>query len=523
MGFACILALCFASIVSAQSVRLTAYPQKFVSLHSLDDSRARAALSRSSGTRVTASDGAVWEAAPRGLTRLDKTAEQRDRLQYFAGRRYLPDDRVEQIAADDSRGVWVRTQTGISHIELRPLTLKQKADYFEQRVRRRHDRYGLVANSRLMDPENLESNRTQPSDNDGLWTAMYAAAECFRYAVTKSPEALNAARKSIEAVLFLEQVTGVPGLPARSFVKKGDPPPGDGTWHWTPDGEYRWKADTSSDEIVGHFFIFGMAWDLLPRTDPLRDRIRATARRITDHIIDHGWLLVDVHGEPTYWGRWSPDYFRTRRGRPDAPLNAIELLSFLATTRHITGEAKYDAAYRKVAWEMGYAETGTRLLESRRVINYSDEELAMLSFYLLFEYEKEPKLLDLYRKAADQWWQNIERERNPLWTFIYLRGRPQAAVDLPGAAWTLYRIPMDLRDWAVSNSHRSDVVMEPASDRFGRLQAKTLLPPDERPVMKWNGNPFRIDGGGNGSNEDDGAFFLLPYWMGRHYRYLLGD
>ena len=454
---------------------------------------------------------------------MDNNADALDRVQYFAGRRYLPDDDVQQVASDGSGGAWVRTRTGISHIEMRPMTLRQKADLFEERVRLRHDRYGMVASSRLSKPGELQTNRTQPSDNDGLWTAMYAAAECFRYAVTKSPEALAAARKSIEAVLFLEQVTGIPGLPARSYVKKGDAPPGDGTWHWTPDGQYLWKGDTSSDEIVGHFFIFGIAWDSLPRSDPLRQRIAATARRVMDHIIEHGWLLTDVHGEPTYWGRWSPDYFRTPRGHPDAPLNAIELLSFLATMRHITREAKYDAAYRKVALEMGYAEIGTKLLERRRTVNYSDEELALLSFYLLFEYEKDSKLLDWYRRAADQWWQNIQREKNPLWTFIYLRGKPKTPVDLAGAAWTLYRIPMDLRDWTVANSHREDVVMETAQDRFGRSQSKTLLPPDERPVMKWNGNPFRIDGGGNGSSEDDGAFFLLPYWMGRHYRYLVGE
>jgi hypothetical protein len=45
----------------------------------------------------------------------------------------------------------------------------------------------------------------------------------------------------------------------------------------------------------------------------------------------------------------------------------------------------------------------------------------------------------------------------------------------------------------------------------------TLLPPDERPVMKWNSNPFDIDGGSDGRGEDDGAAFLLPYWMGRYH------
>src|SRR5436309_14647214 len=107
---------------------------------------------------------------------------------------------------------------------------------------------------------------------------MYAAAECFRYATTKSPEALDRAEKSVKAILFLEKITGIPGFPARSFIKKGDPLPKSGEWHWTADGQYYWKGDTSSDEIVGHFFIFSIAYDLLP--DPeLRRNIAATTRR----------------------------------------------------------------------------------------------------------------------------------------------------------------------------------------------------------------------------------------------------
>ena len=71
------------------------------------------------------------------------------------------------------------------------------------------------------------------------------------------------------------------------------------------------------------------------------------------------------------------------------------------------------------------------------------------------------------------------------------------------------------------NSNRRDVAIEPARDRFNEPQSTTLLPPDERPVMKWNGNSFRIDGGNGGRSEDDGAFFLLPYWMGRFLGALL--
>ncbi len=67
--------------------------------------------------------------------------------------------------------------------------------------------------SNLRVPGDFSTSQTRDDDNDGLWTSMYAAAECFRYAVTHSPEALANASKSTEAVLFLEEVTGKRGLP----------------------------------------------------------------------------------------------------------------------------------------------------------------------------------------------------------------------------------------------------------------------------------------------------------------------
>ena len=133
--------------------------------------------------------------------------------------------------------MWVRTRSAISHIELRPMTLAAKAALFEQRIQLRHDRYGLVSPSTFRIPGDLTTSQTRADDNDGLWTSMYAAAECFRYAVTHSPEALANAKKSTEAVLFLEEVTGKTGFPARSYIRKGDPMPTDGQWHWTPDGQ----------------------------------------------------------------------------------------------------------------------------------------------------------------------------------------------------------------------------------------------------------------------------------------------
>lgn len=523
------LLLMFVSSLGAwEPVQLAPSPQKFRTFYSLTDTALPAGLRSVSvplpvgniTATARATDGALWLGTTQGLMRLDLSASERDRHQYFAGQRYLPDDHVEQLLADDRGGIWARTRTGVSHIELRPMTLAQKAEVFEQRIRARHDRYGLVSPSQLAVAGDVSSNQLRDDDNDGLWTAMYAAAECFAYSVTKSPEALANARKSVEAVLFLEEVAGRRGFPARSYVRKGDRMPQGGEWHWTKDGQYYWKADTSSDEIVGHFFLFSIAYDLLPDAD-LKKRIAETSGRIMHHIIDHGYHLVDLDGKPTRWGFWSPE--RLLKEPEERSLNSLQLLSFLKTTEHITGGARYTAEYRKVATELNYTNWITRVNELRTEMNYSDEELALLPYYCVFQYEKDPALLKAYRAGLDEWWKNTQREDNPLWTFIYLTGQPDAQVNLAGAVRTLYRMPMDTIEWTVRNSHREDIEWAAHRDRFGRREALTLLPPDERPVMKWNGNPFVVDGGNGGRGEDDGAAFLLPYWMGRHHRFLRGE
>lgn len=458
-------------------------------------------------------DGALWLGTPHGLWR-----HTRSGWDYFAGQRYLASDDVRGLEPVSSNAVLVRTGRGVTKIDFSPMTLAGKAHVFEQRIEDRHNRHGMVADSELTRAGDLSSSRMVSSDNDGLWTAMYGASQCFRYAVTKSSEARKRAERSVEALLYLEKITGISGFPARSYIKRGEPQPKDGVWYDNPVEGLRWKADTSSDEIVGHFFLFSIAYDLLPNPQ-LKKRIAATTARMMDHILSHGYNLIDRTGKPTTWGKWSPEYF-TSNGKSDSPLNAIELLSFLRAARHITGNPKYDVEYEKVARTMGYSQIATRYPELAEEINYSDEELALLSFYTLFRYERDPQLLPLYHQALDDWWRNIARERNPLWNLIYLHSQPNAPDRnrlVEEGLRTLQQIPLDLVTWKVDNSHRRDLKWDNAEDRFNARQSTTWLPPGERPVMKWNGNPFGVTGGDGGNSEDDGAFFLLPYWLGRYW------
>ena len=94
--------------------------------------------------------------------------------------------------------------------------------------------------------------------------------------MTRGDAALQRAMLSLTALARLESITSRPGFPARSFRHRGEPRRPDGEWHWTEDREWEWKGDTSSDEIVGHFYAFAVAHRLLPEGE-LKAALRQTA------------------------------------------------------------------------------------------------------------------------------------------------------------------------------------------------------------------------------------------------------
>jgi hypothetical protein len=442
-------------------------------------------------------------------------------FEYFGGKRWLPDDRVTGIGFEtNSSGndiTWIETPKGFSRVEYKEMTLAEKSKAFVERVRARHVRHGLTADSMLQTPGDLSTNRTVSSDNDGLWTQMYVAAEAFRHKVTGEADARTNARQGFEAMLRLEEITGIPGFHARSFIKVGDDiQPQDGEWHDTADGKWRWKGDTSSDEIVGHYFGYAVYYDLVA-DEAEKQKIRGVVTRMTDHILNNNYQLIDVDGKRTRWGWWGPEEIWAD---PDETgLRALHILSHLRVAIHITGSPRYEQTYNELISKHRY-----HLLTRNQKVNYpgrvnhSDDELAFLSYYPLFNYETDPKLREVYVQSLERSWQVERPERNPLWNFIYAVGSGGKEFDRSEALLTLKQIPMDQISWAVSNSHRLDVPIDNLNDRFDRKQALTVLPYDELPMSKWNGNPYRLDGGNGGRSEGDGVYFLLPYWMGRYHK-----
>ena len=439
---------------------------------------------------------------------------------YFHGPRWLPHNDTRAVFCTDEYTTLVATASGVSKLIHKPYTLAEKATAFEQRIRDHHIRLtGFVNNTNLSKPGDLSTSVPRPSDNDGLWTALYLAAQSYRYSVTGDNEAQQFAQQAFHAMEWLESITTVSGYPTKAIVSaEEDMSKSSVPWYPSADGKWLWKGDCSSDEIDGHMYGYTIYYDLAADASE-KERIRTLVRKIIDHILDHGYFIVGPDGERTRWGVWAPAYlngpWRAQRG-----LNSLEILAHLRTAHHITGEQRYEDAYWDLINTHGYAENVRRQkLNLPHHINHSDDELAFISYYPLLKYETDANLREIYLDSLEHAYQIERPERNPWWNFIY-GALTHGLCDAEKGIQTLREIPMDLINWPIENSHRLDISFDAVRGRFGELQTVDVLPYDELAISKWNGNPYRADSPTNGTNEDDGTYYLLPYWMGRYYGFI---
>lgn len=183
---------------------------------------------------VKATDGAVWIGTQNGLMRMDLTEkDSRDMVQYFAGNRYMynGNDNVTGLAADDAGGVWVKNADGCVHIKMVDMTMEERTYFYEKLTNDINDRRGMISsnNGYSYDPTTDEYTQSfvSTSDNDGLWTAMYAMGEILRYQTLKQENAdaheiaaaKKAATRATKAVLLLDYISGRGnGFPCRSYM-----------------------------------------------------------------------------------------------------------------------------------------------------------------------------------------------------------------------------------------------------------------------------------------------------------------
>ena len=520
-------------------------------------------------------DGIVWFGTEAGAIR-----NENNKFYYRFSLRWLPGDNVCDIAVQKDGTAWFATNKGVGQIVPKQMTLDEKATFFTKQTEERHQRMGFIAPNELKVPYDLSSFTPGISDNDGMYTSMYGAAQAFRYAVTHDEEAKKLAIRSLNACKWLVDITHEPGFPARVIVPIDWPEPlkdpeyshkmnlavqkSDPFWKdinprfvKSKDGKHLWKCDTSSDELAGHYFFYGIYFDLVAKTEAEKKPVREVVAAITDHLIRHGFNLSDHDGKPTRWGNFGPEYCNSIWGWDQRGLNSLMMLSFLNVAKHVTGDPKYDQVAAMLRDKYHYhinAMHGKEFFPPDNVVPW-DNNLCLMSIYGLINYEENPELLIMYRASLQNAWMHISKQQNAFWDAIYEslacnfskkteEGYFNSGKVFPvaggftghitrelskvpslgeGILETLQRIPLDLIGYRMDNTHRLDVVIDQTPGQkpgMGWGVSGYAIPVEERGHVRQDRDGFALnfEEVGGGHSEQEGTFFLLPYYMALYHR-----
>ena len=317
-------------------------------------------------------------------------------------------------------------------------------------------------------------------------------------------------------------------------------------WPKDKTGKWYYKTDTSSDELDGHYFLYGLYYDLVAETEDEKERVRAHIKKLTDHLIDHDFQLVDHDGKPTRWSRFNPyELNHDKNWFVERGLNSLSMLSYLSITHHITGDDRYRELSNMLIEDHGYAQNMTDQKFNRGVGtgNHSDDEMAFMSYYHLINYETDPELKSRYAFSMYMNWMLEAPELNPFFNFAFRAATASedfvdawGTYDLePHPEWldesmeTLIRFPLDRLNWSHTNSHRTDIQklhswnrtfdQENNSRKGYRVNGK-VFPIDERHINHWNHDPWNMNTGGSGTELSTGMVYLLPYYMGLYHGFI---
>ena len=402
-------------------------------------------------------DGNVWWGTRKGAIRFSG-----GKWSYRQGLRWLPHDEVRSVLVDAHNRAWFVTRAGVGCIGFRPMTLSQKAAFYEDEISQliKRTSFGYVSRAQLRSPGDKRNPLRADSDNDGLWTAMYGASQCYAYAVNQSDEARARAQLAFAALRFLQTVTqGGEHAPPKGFVARTVLPisaanPNDGRqdfdlrfrnerdrlwkvytprWPQSRDGQWYWKGDTSSDELDGHYFFYALYYDLVAKSPAERAEVQNVVRDLTNHLIEHEFSLHDHDGRPTRWARFGPgDLNRDPDWAHERGLNSLSILAYLAVAHHVTGETRFLDASRRLREDHHY-HINALVPKIQRGIgsgNQSDDEMAFMNFYSLLRYTKDESLRNQILTAFHSYWILEQPERNPFFNFAYAaHGEAQSVSD----------------------------------------------------------------------------------------------
>lgn len=464
-----------------------------------------------------ADDGRVILSSDAGLIVINNGAAK-----YLPATRWVCCEKVNDAIAVGN-DIWTASDEGVTRIYEKAMTLEEKADYcFDITEKYFIRKDGFVTGLHKIRNNDITTGEPNITDNDGLWTHTYLGSLCYCYAVTKNEKVLEAARRSMNAMVKLTKVTGIKGFTARAVRFEGEEDYGTRVeragheWHSAPDGSCEWLGETSSDEMTGHFFGFSLYYDFCAN-DEEKTLIREVICDIVDHIIEHGYKLCDIDGLPTTWAVWNPsDLNRNSMWMWEKCINSLEMLTFLDVAYHVSGDEKYRKEFLRLAVDEHYLINAAQHKKDDARITHIDDNLGFLCTATILRVEKDAAIRKYLLMGMKHHWEYERGEKSPLFNFIYGAFTDEVC-DIDIAVKALRDMETDYTGRRMLNSKRRNLVYDTEQERWG--EAPQLIAPldyDEKNCYNYDTNPFETDWG-NGDSTCSPSCYLLPYWFGRYY------
>jgi hypothetical protein len=383
---------------------------------------------------------------------------------------------------------------------------EQEALEISRTIQSRHLPHGAILEPIFAAPDSDRIVNYTRCGDSAIWTGHYLAAETFRYAATRSPEAFDNAVRAVGALKTLVDVTGTNLLARCAFPADSPWAAGmlseeahHGSYDAVVDGRaWKWIGNTSRDQYSGAFFGLSIAYDGLG-DEAVRSGIRDLVTRMLDFLRYHDWNVVMPDGRisTTFLGRFDQE------------------LSFLAVGAQVHPD-RFRSPYRR-----------SRLLQSWLVAfpiwievldphdSYFKFNLDTINLYDLVRLEDSAFYRDVFMNSYSALRHTTDGHGNAHFNMIdrSLRGpderRDEETRQLL-AAW-LERPRRDLSvDWRGTYAECGpDRACEP-------IPVKDRVRTD----FLWQRSPFQLSGGGDGLIETSGIDYILPYWMARFYSVL---
>lgn len=359
--------------------------------------------------------------------------------------------------------------------------------------------------------------------DNAYMTGIYLGALSLKYAVTQDAETRKQAGNALKGLDLLCNVTGIEGLLARAAVKLPAPIQDDGEWSLSPDNQYVWRGDVSSDQMDGVFFGFALAYDHVANKKQ-RKRIKKNVQNLVDYLVACDLHIIDIDGEPTTWGHYEPEYVMNYEN-----MNALLLLQHLKIAEHVTGKKKYRKLYRKYANKKGYADiaiTARVMGDPITEVNHSDDVLQFLAYYPLLRLESDPTLRAKYLASLQRSWDGddgypgLSEKGCPLYAAaadVFLNDTSGNADAINSLNWFPFGIKWaatTITDYENEFGFTDDPSVESPEPGPGEM-----VPIDRRPNTwsTWVQNPY-VAGDRNPSpgQEFNGHDYLIGYWLLRY-------